>query len=86
MPSPFVSRYFATVESRAARREELDVRVGDLQQRLFDAVAFDRLAVLDLTPERGAVVVDRGFEIAYGDGNVVDLGQQHQVTRTAGRA
>ena len=34
----------------AGRREQLDVAVGHLEQRLLDAVALDDLAVLDLAP------------------------------------
>ncbi len=37
----------------------------------------DDLAVLDLAAVGGAVVVDRPFEVVDGDGDVVDLGQQH---------
>ena len=65
------------------RREQLDVRVGDLQQRFFDAVLLDDLAVLDLTAVRGPVVVDRAFEVVDGDGDVVDLGEQGASLRAA---
>ena len=56
---------------------QLDVAVGDLEQRLLDAVALDDLAVVDLGAERLAVVVDRRVEVVDGDGDVVDLGEQH---------
>ena len=60
------------------RREELHVGVGDLEQRLLDAVALDDLAVLDRAPERVVVVGDRGLEVVDGDGDVVDLGELHR--------
>src|SRR5687767_8634431 len=37
------------------RREELDERVGDSNQRLLDAVALDHFAMLDLGAEHCAV-------------------------------
>ena len=74
-PSPRFSRYFATGESGRVGREELHVGVGDAQERLFDAVALDHLAVRDLHAEGVAVVRDRRFEVVDGDGDVVDLGE-----------
>jgi len=61
----------------SGRRGELDVAVGHLDQRLFDAVALDQLAMVHLGAERLAVVVDRRVEVANGDGNVGDLREQH---------
>ena len=60
----------------ADRGEELDVGVGDLEQRLLDTVALDDLAVIDLAAERVAVVRDRGLEVVDRDRDVVDLGEQ----------
>src|SRR5918997_892023 len=61
----------------AGGREQLDVAVGHLQQRLLHTVGLDHLAVVDLGAERLAVVADRGLEVVDGDGDVVDLGEQH---------
>ena len=60
------------------RRQELHVGVGDLEQRLLDAVALDDLTVLDRAAERVVVVGDRGLEVVDGDGDVVDLGELHR--------
>src|SRR5262249_17349006 len=62
----------------ARGREQLDVRVGDLEQRLLDAVALDDLAVLDLAAERVVVVRDRSLEIAHRDRDMVDPGEQRR--------
>ena len=61
----------------ADRREQLDVGVGDLEERLLDPVLLDDLPVLDLTAVGRSVVVDRALEVVDGDGDVVDLGQHH---------
>ena len=61
----------------AGRGKQLNVRVGNFQQRFLDAVALDDLAMLHLAIERGAVVVDRGLEIVDGNRDMVDLGEQH---------
>src|SRR5262249_2256479 len=61
------------------RGEELDVGVGDLQQRLLHAVPLDDLAVIDVDPVRVGVVRDRGVEVAHRDGDVVDLGEHGRV-------
>ena len=61
----------------ADRREQLDVGVGDLEERLLDAVLLDDLPVLDLAAVGRSVVVDRALEVVDGDGDVVDLGQHH---------
>ena len=61
-------------------RGELDVRVGHLDEGLLDAVAVDDLAVVHLGAERLLVVGDGGLEVADRDGDVVDLGQQHEVS------
>ena len=61
----------------AGRGGELDVRVGHLHQGLLDAVGVDDLAVVDLGAERLCVVRDGGVEVVDGDGDVIDLGQQH---------
>ena len=59
-------------------REQLDVRLGDLEQRLFDPVGLDDLAVIDDRAERLPVVVDRGAETAHRDGHMVDLGEHRR--------
>ena len=56
----------------AERREQLDVRVADAQQRSLDALLGDRLAVLERHLEDLAVELDRGVEILDGDADVVD--------------
>ena len=61
---------------------ELDVAVGHLHQRLFHAVALDDLAVVHLGTERLGVVGDGGLEVLDGDGDVVDLGEQHPPSET----
>src|SRR5262249_31406269 len=66
----------------AYRHEELDVRVGHPQQGLFDAVALDALAVLDVDAVRRAVVLHRGLEVVDGDGDVVDLGEHRSSWRS----
>src|SRR5690606_7001992 len=63
----------------AGRGEELHVAVRDLEQRLLDAVGLDHLPVVDLGAEGVAVVRDGGLEVVDGDGDVVDLGQEHTV-------
>lgn len=56
---------------------ELDVGISHLDQGLFHAVGLDDLTVVDLGPERSGVVVDGRLQIVDGDGDVVDLSQQH---------
>src|SRR5262245_42197172 len=56
------------------RREELDVRVGHAQQHLLDAVLLDDLPVHGLDAVGGAVILDGAVEVAHGDRDVVDLG------------
>ena len=53
----------ATGESWRGRREELDVALGDLQQRLLDAVGVARSRGARPRAERVAVVVDGGVEV-----------------------
>ena len=60
----------------------MHVALGHLQQRLLDAVALHDLAMVDGGTERTLVVVDGGFEVAHGDGDVVDFGQQHASSET----
>ncbi len=60
----------------AGGRGELDVGVGDLDEGLLDAVAVDDLAVVHLGAERLLVVGDGRLQVADGDGDVVDLGEQ----------
>ena len=76
-PSPRFSRYLAIGESGRVADGELDVAVGDLDQRLLHPVGVDDLAMVDLGPEGAGVVVDRGVEVVDGDGDVVDLGELH---------
>ena len=59
------------------RRQQLDVGLGHLEEGLLDAVGLDDLTVLDLHPERVAVVGDGGLEVTDGDGDVVDLDERH---------
>lgn len=61
----------------ASGRSELDVAVGDLDERLLDTVALDDLAVGHLSTERLAVVLDRRVEVTNGNGHMVDLGEDH---------
>ena len=58
-------------------REQLDVALGHLQQCLFDAIGLNGLAMLNRCAECALVVVDCGIKVAYGNGNVVNLSQQH---------
>ena len=71
-----MARNFATGESSLVGRQELDVGVGHLEQRLLDPVGLDRLAVGDRGAEDLGVPGDRGVEVVDGDGHVVDLGEQ----------
>ena len=69
--------YLATGESSRVGVSELDVAVGDLDQGLLDAVAARRpRGGATVGAERPLVVVDGGLEVADGDGDVVDLGEQ----------
>lgn len=63
----------------AGGREQLHVRVGNLQQRLLDTVALDDFPVLDLRAEDGTIELDRGLEIVDGDRDVIDLSEQHEI-------
>ncbi len=56
--------------------EQLDVAVRHLQERLFDPVGLDPLAVVDRGPEGLGVVGDGRLEVVDGDGHMVDLGEQ----------
>src|ERR1700677_806385 len=57
------------------RREELDVAVGHLDQRLLDPVGVDALPVGDGRPEGVGVVGDGRLQVVDGDRHVIDLGQ-----------
>ena len=65
----------------AHRREQLDIGVGDTEERLLDTVALHDLTVLDLHSVGALVVVDRGFEVVDRDRDVVDLGEHHRTVR-----
>ena len=68
------------------RGEELDVALGHLEQRHLDALVDQLLAVLDDGPERLAVGVEGGGQVADGDADVVDLGEDGQLLpRLGGR-
>ena len=56
---------------------ELEVGLAHPHHGLLDAILFDDLPVADLGTKGPGVVVDRRLEVVYGDGDVVDLGQQH---------
>src|SRR5207245_75215 len=59
----------------AERRQQLDVRVCDLDERLVDTVALDALAVGDGGGEHLLVPLDDGVEVAHGDADVVEFGE-----------
>jgi methylmalonyl-CoA epimerase len=64
------------LEKRGEGLHHVGYRVADCGLAL-DAVALDDLTVLDLGAERPAVVVDGGLEVTDGDGDVIDLGEEH---------
>src|SRR5262249_38226573 len=66
------------------RREQLHVGLGHLQQRFLDTVALHHLAVFDLDAIGVAVVLDGGLEVVDRDGDMVDLGEHHQLLRNRG--
>jgi len=84
-PFTFRVEIFRDGRIGAAGREQLDIRVGDVQERLLHAVPVDDLAVVDLTSERRAVVVDRSLEVAYRDGHMIDFGEQHATSSPSPR-
>lgn len=56
---------------------QLDVAVAHLHERFLDTVAVDHLSMGDFGTECPGVEVDRRFEVANSDGNVVDVGDDH---------
>src|SRR5437763_8066323 len=56
-------------------REELDVRVGHLDEGFLHTVALDAFPVGDFGAEHLLVPVDDSVEIADGNSDVVDLGE-----------
>src|SRR5699024_6284269 len=55
---------------------QLDVRLGDLEERLLDTLGLHRLAVGDRGAEDVPVPADGGLEVLDGDGDVVDLREE----------
>ncbi len=62
----------------AGRGGQLNVGVGNLDERLFNAVAFDHFAMRYFGTECLAVVRNGRFKVVYSNSDVVDFGQQHQ--------
>ena len=74
MPSPLRSRNFPIAESGLSADEQLDARVADADHRLLDALLRVGLAVHEREAERAAVELDGGVEVAHGEPDVVDGG------------
>ena len=83
MPSPLRSRNLATGERTRDGRQQLDEGLGDAEQRLFDTVALDPLAMGQTGAESRLVPFDRRVEIAHGNGDVVYLGDHQALGRLA---
>ena len=67
------ARNRATTGVRAEWRDQLDVRVADVEQRRLDALVGDhRLAVHELEPERVEVEGQRRVELGNRDTGVID--------------
>ena len=78
------ARYLATGESSRIGVSSWMYESATFSSASSTPSLLDDLAVLDLAAERRAVVVDRRLEVVDGDGDVVDLGQQHGRRRTEG--